>query len=48
MILKFSPDQARMLGSIMDPVIWIYLQCRYGVHWQWYWLNWEQNQELLF
>jgi hypothetical protein len=48
MILKFSPDQARMLGSIMDPVIWIYLQYRYGAHWQWYWLNWEQNQELLF
>jgi hypothetical protein len=47
MTLRFSPGQAWIIGMVMDPMIQVYLQIRYGGHWQWYWLNWEQNHELL-
>lgn len=48
MTVRFSAEQAQILAAWTDFSILAYLQIRYGASWRWYWLNWEQNQELLF
>jgi hypothetical protein len=47
MILQFSDTQHRLLAPVWDAWVNKYLQARYGRSWQWYWMNWQFNHELL-
>jgi hypothetical protein len=47
MQLRFSENQAQWLAPVWNVWIQQYLKVRYGRSWQWYWLNWEYNHELL-
>lgn len=48
MTMKFMPWQLTGIRFWLDPMIYNYLRARYGAHWQWYWINWENNLEILF
>jgi len=48
MQLRLSDNQAQWVSTLCDPWIQNYLQMRYGRSWQWYWLNWQCNNEILF
>lgn len=45
--VKFSEDQAMVMGPYWDSLIWRYLQWRYGPSWRYYWAEWEINHELI-
>jgi hypothetical protein len=47
MQLKFSESQAQCVLPVFNDWIKEYLQARYGQSWQWYWMNWQFNHELL-
>jgi hypothetical protein len=45
--IRFSDSQAKLLAPFWDHWLENYYQRRYGASWQWYWLNWQINRELL-
>jgi hypothetical protein len=47
MQLRFSENQAQWLAPVWNTWIQHYLKARYGPAWTWYWLNWENNHEIM-
>jgi hypothetical protein len=47
MTLKYSSQQLAAVIFWLDPMIKVYFKLRYGPHWLWYYINFEQNQEIM-
>jgi hypothetical protein len=45
--LRFTELQLSAAKFWLDPMLQEYFKLRYGASWQWYWLNYEINQEIL-
>jgi len=45
--IKLSPTQAELIGPWADPWIKFYFVSRYGQGWLYYWMEWENNREIM-